>query len=305
MADRKIAKRAPSRSRRLTPKLRAERGISPLLIVVIIAVIALGAGGFIFMSSKNGTPLASSLPGVGNMAGSANCPSTDKVLCKFFLNTKEPKDTRMTSTTLNPGGTKMETVMETSGKTKSHFVTKENGKDMMESISIDDTSYLKDYTDGKWFKMTSPKETSQIKEEASKFDVVDKIPTGTQEEDTSQNFKALGKEACGNLMCYKYQMIAKDQIDEEYIWFDDKDYLMRRTLFISKDGTKNDASWDYKSVSVTAPTNVKEYPKMDGGAGIPGLNPNDAKDLQNSIQKMQKNVPTDEPASPDDSDSSY
>src|SRR5258708_118806 len=104
------------------------------------------------------------------------------------------------------------TVMEVSADNGSYNykTTEFNGsKEVSSTIVIGDTTYVKDYSDGKWWKQTlkptNPHNSStpdpQSSEKPTNFQ--EKFTTMTQPE-----FKFLGKEPCPNdssLTCFKYQ----------------------------------------------------------------------------------------------------
>jgi hypothetical protein len=68
------------------------------------------------------------------------------------------------------------------------------------------------------------------------------------------SYKMLGKEPCGNLSCFKYQIVSNyNPIIEQYVWFDDNYYLLRHFNSKTPDGTA-DMKFTYnKSAVIKAP----------------------------------------------------
>jgi hypothetical protein len=70
-------------------------------------------------------------------------------------------------------------------------------------------------------------------------------------------YKKIGKEACGNLTCFKYEVVDPSSPGKQTLWFDDKDYQLRR-MRIESEGTVSDQVFAYSSVSITAPSPTKD-----------------------------------------------
>jgi outer membrane lipoprotein-sorting protein len=69
----------------------------------------------------------------------------------------------------------------------------------------------------------------------------------------------LGKEACGKLTCFKYQVIdSTAPATTQYLWFDTKDYMMQRWSF--KDAnSSSDMVFTYQAVTIKAPSTVHDF----------------------------------------------
>ena len=55
-------------------------------------------------------------------------------------------------------------------------------------------------------------------------------------------------------------MTAEGESSTTYIWFDDRDYLMRKTTTQSPDGSTSEFTFSYDKASVSEPSPVKETP---------------------------------------------
>lgn len=166
--------------------------------------------------------------------------------------------------------------------------TEKDGKRVGEYIVIGDTTYVKDYTDNKWWKQTKKHEKPDEKisplpiEEDYKSEVKETIPTGPEPEEP----KNVGEEKCPNapqLTCYKYE--ETDNSMKEFsgsaltrtFWFDNQQYLLRKEV----SGSGGDTNWteyEYDNINIIAPSPTKDVPagediggylinSMQGGSG--------------------------------------
>jgi DNA/RNA-binding domain of Phe-tRNA-synthetase-like protein len=97
--------------------------------------------------------------------------------------------------------------------------------------------------------------------------------------DKKYQYKNLGKETCGSLTCFKYQIIDTTKPTEELIiWFDDAEYKARKFSF--KDATQTmTADITYDAVTIGKPSPVKETPDYE--------NMSEA-ELQKQLQELMK-----------------
>jgi Tfp pilus assembly protein PilX len=232
---------------------RSQRGIAHLvLIIIIFAVLGLiGFAGYKVVSGKDGEKAADS---IARKAAEAACTETDKNICKFQSSWKEQKYYTLKSKTTADGQTS-ESTYQAEGDKRFHMTL--SGEMAYEIIVIDNDTYTK-AANGTWWKQTNkPEEASKY---AQDFDFDDNDSDSSSEEPkNTTTYKNLGKEACGNLTCFKYQVVdSSAPNDKEYIWFDTKDYQLRRTLSESSDGTVSDSTFSYEKISIKVPSPVKE-----------------------------------------------
>lgn len=232
---------------------KPKQGGSKLLLVIILILVLIGAGVaayFIFVkkaSDTGGGVLSSIIPKSLN----ATCKYNDPDLCKFINGWKEVKYMTMVSTDATNSMTfKME------GDDKSQVVMGESGSEKYNTITIGKTTYTKDYTDSKWFKYTASDSTDSIV--SSQENQVDFDDKAEQAEDKT-TYEKIGTEACGKLTCFKYKVIDPANTEStEYIYFDNKDYQLRKSRSEAKDGTVSEATYSYDKVSISEPSPVKE-----------------------------------------------
>lgn len=253
-----------------------QKGLSKLVPLFIVVALVAGAGGLYLFSQKTGI----AIPGM-RAPLNAECKYKDPDLCKFLNNWSAMTNYSVVSSGKFSGET-IESTFEIADKDTTHTLSKQNGKEISNSISIGDTTYTLDYTDHKWWKQVYKPE--EVK------------PTGTQEtkdqftpkeaEDTS-SFKFIVKEACGNLTCFKYEASdTADSSSKQFMWFDDRDYLIRKMVLTDSEGGSMEAVYTYGNVRISAPSPVKE--------GTPGAAGVSQEEVQKYMQKYQQEQPQNE-----------
>lgn len=230
------------------------KGVAPVIIVVlIVAVLAVvGFVGFRVMNKDKGSS-------VGDAVKQAvtKCTYSDKDLCKFITNFKANKYYTVKTTSTSEGKTTTMT-MQYVAPDKTYL--KMDGEGSYEIISIDKTTYTK--AGNTWYKQT-------IKTDTSNTDT--KVDFDEPKDDTTaqETYKSLGKEACGNLTCFKYEVIDKNNTTtKEFIWFDTKDYQLRKTRSESTNGEVSESTFSYDKVTINEPSPVKDL--KEGEYIIPG-----------------------------------
>ena len=232
------------------PSFGDQRGVGHIgLILAVVVVLALGGVGyFVYTKNKDGklTPEQKALQ---TALQNAKCDYDDKDLCKFFTSYKVQKYFTINTVSESDGETST-MLIKTEGEDKSHI--KIEGETAYEIITIGNTTYTK-AADGTWWK-----QTSEDQDTSSQSDVVTDLDEPESTEAAQTQYKKIGKEACGKLTCFKYQVLDPDDTaSTNYMWFDDEDYQMRRSLTESSDG-KTDATYSYDKVSIKEPSPVKE-----------------------------------------------
>lgn len=236
-----------------------QRGLAPVLLAVIgIFVIGvIGIAGWQVM--KEDDPATKAMK-----EAIAACNQDDEDLCKFLASWKENEYYTIKSTTESEGQTSTYTAQHVLSGEKTYMKSEGSGTNY-EMISIGNTTYTKDQTDGAWFKQTIPETEATESTDDTTVDFED--PETTEAEDKTV-YKKLGKEACGEFTCFKYQVIDPALKDEtQYIWFDDDEYQLRRMSTESPDG-KSDMTFSYEKVTIKEPSPVKEMPTVDPNAGM-------------------------------------
>jgi len=261
-------------------------GFIPLLIVV--AIVGAGVIGYSVVNKKSGgNSLKSLIP--GKLTLNSNCKYNDPDLCRYINRALSggyfKSDFVSNSVSTDGAGKKTKSMMEFQANGNMHFVTYDNDKDVMNMISMADATYIKDYSDGKWTKTKKEtgKTTSLFDPEAMKKNVEEEL----QGKDDTTTYKKIGKEQCGSFNCFKYQMMLADMSDSiQYFYFDDQEYLMRKMRTEDKDGSVSETTFEYKKVSITAPTPIKE----ETGMGLPNIPGGNETINQDQIKKIQEEL---------------
>jgi outer membrane lipoprotein-sorting protein len=241
-----------------------QRGIAHLMLAVIIVVVVgvIGLVGWRVMSAQSDKSTGSKSSSVSNIvtdsAALAACLKevNDKNLCKFASSYKlDGVSYHAKFTTTGSDGTST-SEMDVDGKNNTSMTSSQDGKEAVASISLNNTTYIKDETSGTWLKYP-PADNSAPKTDNPTSDV--KVDTNDITEKNTVTYKSLGKEACDNLTCYKYQVIdSTHPNDQQFIWFDTKDYRMQHWYNKDDQGT-TDMVITYKSVNIKAPSPVKDF----------------------------------------------
>lgn len=224
-----------------------------IILAIVGVVVVAGLVAWRFMGANGALNIATG--GLSEKLASAKCDYDDKDLCKFFVSWKEHQQYKMVTSTALEDGSTMSSTYEISGD-NSHMVT--TGQYASEVIMIGELTTYTKAADGTWWKQTREKTETPDTAVTETTETVDfEEPTAEQAKDAT-TYKALGKEACGDLTCFKYQVLSKGtESTTQYIWFDTKDYQLRRTTY-DGGGMKSDTSFSYENVSVKAPANFKE-----------------------------------------------
>lgn len=213
-------------------------------IAVVLIVVILAVGGYFAFRAVTG----------GSISGvklSDKCKYNDPDLCKFLNNTNYPSDMRVVSTSSREGK-KTENTLESTGKDNIHMLTKVDGKEESNYIIIGETTYTKDYSDNKWWEYTY-----KPSEEDKNLDTSYEDFKGDLNGEDKTEYKKIGEEKCGKLTCLKYQIVSAGQEGSSYIWFDKKQYLLRKSQSIS-DNINNEDIYEYIKVAIGAPSPTKE-----------------------------------------------
>lgn len=279
--------------------LKKPVGIAPLAIVVIIgALIAAGIGGF-FLLKRQGiitTPKVSLFPSATEKDFDF---IADPILRKHLAAQSNQRSYR---TKTYSSGADLNLTNEYQFKGE-NLNTREiqlnpSGKEIKHKIQIADTIYIKDFTDNKWWKQTI---TPEVQEEVPKEEKPEEpVDFKAEYSKPDLQFKSLGKEACDNLMCYKYEQLtggSEEMAFKRIFWFDDKKFLLRKEETTvgeftvssqysydvniippspTKDVPEGRSIFEYENTPLTPSTPVQNYPVPNYQAPTDFPNPEDS-----------------------------
>jgi outer membrane lipoprotein-sorting protein len=255
--------------RNQTKWLSDQRGIGLIIEIILGAVVlaVIGLAVMQFVKARHSGAGTSIIP--AKVTLNSKCDYNDPDLCKFVNNWKVTKDYSIKGTAPSSAGTTSQVQYDISGDDKFRMTSTTGGKEEYALVYIGDTSYTKDLADGKWWVQTSAKATEKDSlKNGIEFKIDEKSDTTAQTADVKTQYKAAGKEACGKLTCFKYEVIEPSSPDKQYIWFDNRDYLLRRMQTVSSDTGTSDMTFSYDKVTITAPTPTKTV--APGQTVIPG-----------------------------------
>jgi hypothetical protein len=247
-------------------------GISPKFIVIGgVIILAVAAGGY-FMFNNSSSETGGIINKITNPSGKATendfAGIQDPLLRKFYVAQSNITKIRTKLPVGDLPGAVMVYELETtggisSGKSNGSVWREQNGKKSSEYMTIGDTTYVKDYSDNKWWTQTKKpepvqKDTTQTAPLKQEFENLANQPTP----DPSTVPQKIGQEPCPNissLTCYKYSEsnTFAGSTSKTIFWFDDKDYLRRKEM------QENGTGWteyEYDNINIQAPSPTKEVP---------------------------------------------
>lgn len=279
-------KRTPRKTARVKNKSLKSYygGLSPILIIVIVVgvLVVAGAGYFLFgKGGSGGSLMGSKGKGMGLMSQKFKESDfsyiEDELLRKHYAAQANQPKFKVVSTSSGFGGTST-AIYDMKGDSLNYRMTMADPQS--DTIVIGDTTYIKDFADGKWWKQTQKPEELDT-EMGDKIKEYEVDPAEEQVEYAKMKYNNLGEEACGDLMCYKYEELDPNNEDpassgRRLFWFDTKDYLLRKDL--SEFGEFSSTSeYSYDDISVEAPSPTKDVPEgkniyeymYSGGVNMP------------------------------------
>lgn len=221
-----------------------QRGFGHTGIIAIILVILVvgGVGWWVWKNNKDDSPQQQAIQ-------NAQCDFEDKDICKFFASWKATDSYTVESTAVNEGQT-VKTTIKSEGADKTYVkFTGENVN--YETITIGNTLYTK--AGDTWYKQTLNTEEVAAYQGDVDTDFTEPTDGGTI------SYTKVGTEDCGDHKCFKYQVIDTETPDvTQYLWFDTKDYQLRRMQITNTDGSSYDSTFSYGKVTVSEPSPVQE-----------------------------------------------
>ncbi len=229
-----------------------------IIIVILVLVAAGGAGWFVWKKNQD-KPKTAEQAAVQDALKNAKCDTSDKDLCKFFKSSAAAEFTTMQSTTVADGKT---TTMEMKSEGKDKTYIKMSGEGLSyEMITIGSTTYTKDPSSNVWWKQTTSTDTSTSTTESitSNLKTNYEEPSSSTTDTPQTTYKKVGTEKCGNLTCFKYQVVdpSAESGSSNYLWFDNKNFQLQRIQYTSAGSTTN-ASFGYDKVTISAPSPTKD-----------------------------------------------
>lgn len=262
-----------------------ERGMAlPLLIVLIVIVLGVIGGIYWFVIRDKDSNTGANQSAEDKAAASAMLAACEKEVgdddfCKYASNMGSLysyQESFTAVTTGSFGGMETTSTMKSDGKGNMHTIST-TSQGVAESISLNNVTYTKASGQNFWYRIPSDTTTSSDDEEedAPSYDFDSSESTGPK-----TIYKNLGKEACGNLTCIKYQTYSEDTPNNTWtVWFDDKEFKTRKMEMIGE-GYTSTTVYTYEPVTITEPSPVQDMPDYSSMS---------AEELQRQLQQYGGN----------------
>lgn len=260
---------------------------SPLLIIILVVVVAILGGVGYFLFGRGGMGGSSPLGSKGNSMMTQKAKESDfayiddELLRKHMAAQANAAKFKVVSKSSGYGGSTT-MIYDMDGDTVKYRTTSSGEGLESDMIVIEDTTYIKDFKDGKWWKQTQKPGEVNDEIESKMEEYVANDAEEEEAEFVKTQYKNLGKEACGDLTCYKYEQLdpndGTESAGRRLFWFDTDDYLLRKDL--SEYGEfSSESEYSYKDVSVEKPSPTKDVPEgkniyeymMTGGSEVEGM----------------------------------
>ena len=228
------------------------------LILAVVGVLSLG--GLIawrYLGAQKPAP-SSAATSLAQQLATAKCDYDDKDLCKFFVSWKQHDNYRMSSKSVDKKENATTSITYDVQGDKTYSLIKSPAFNSTTITVGARTTYIL-AANGTWWKQTLPEnEQTTATETVPKVELNDPSEETTDTAAPKTEYKLVGKEACGKLTCFKYQVLNPDVSGTtEYIWFDNKDYQLRRSTSESADFS-SDMTFTYDGVVVKVPATYND-----------------------------------------------
>jgi hypothetical protein len=232
-----------------------QRGVSNVIIIgaVLLVAAVIGAVSWRFTqkdsSSTNGQSSNAQLTpeNVAEYSSACNDAINDADLCKFFVSWGDTQRFSLVSTGNSEGTVTTSTIKIDGEKT----YMKAEGAITYEVITIGNDTYMKG-ADTWWKQSVAEASGGTVNPDDYKYEA----PTSNELTVEKPLYERVGKEACGNLQCFKYKSLdVSDGVS--YIWFDDNDYKIRK-MRTETGSNYNEQVYSYDGVSIDVPSPVKD-----------------------------------------------
>ena len=234
-------------NRRLLSNTRGIAHVGTILIVVFVfGVISFAA--WRVATSSNNQNKNNSL---------SNCDSKDNNLCKFISVFNSVKSFKANVTTKSDGKSDRKSIYTTDGKNRSNIkysgIKVDKKTVNYEYTVIDNIIYIKAANDVWWKQALN---SDRRMEFLGIYDFEFKPPSNSDTAVSSAKYNFLLEDYCGDMLCYKYQVIEPESGVEKYIWFDTQVFLLRR-MTVETDTNSSEYEFIYADVSVSEPKKSK------------------------------------------------
>ena len=220
--------------------LSNQKGLTSIFIIAAVSIVLL-IGVFFIFQKKSPVPSIIQNNSVEKSNLNSNCEYSDSDLCKFLNQLKVASNytRKSTNKTTNTEGNPVtfEDAYHYDDKGSSYWLMYRDGEVIQEQLLLEGKHYIK--SDGGWTRIIDSTGSvyNPLKDKFKEQNLYQEEEEGKQVEPKKIKLKyeKVVKEACGDLLCFKYKLIDESGLSDktraahiEFIWFDDKEYLLRK-----------------------------------------------------------------------------
>lgn len=234
--------------------LSNERGVA-FITELILAALVIGIIGYVFYTvgvaktAKKSNPTATTAT---TKAVDDSCVATfhDADLCHFAAySTSLDKQSYKATLNTTQAGQASTMVLQSDGKGNTSLSGTGNGA-TFNSIELAGATYVQG--NGVWLKYPSGASAPTPSSPSSNMNIGVSAAGIT--------YKKLGTEHCGNLTCFKYQvMVAATPNITQYVWFDNSSYKLHEWKYDDGSGNSTDMVVTYQAITISAPSPVQDF----------------------------------------------
>jgi outer membrane lipoprotein-sorting protein len=235
--------------------LQQQRGLAVIVDIILVALVLAVIAGIVYwvfqMRNNNAATVA-------NTAVQSDCMKkyNDTPLCKAIANasalTNKPYTATANSNDPSQGNATFS--IKSDGKGGSELTITQAGQPTTDIIELGGATYSKTADSNTWIKYSNNASGAPTETNPANSIKIDDSANSTE------SYKKIGTEACGSLTCYKYQVIdSANSTTDQFIWFDNKDYLIRRWSGKDSSGATVDMTFTYQAVSISTPSPVQDF----------------------------------------------
>lgn len=253
-----------------------------MAVIIVILLATVIAGGYFFLYRSGKFP-AKQTSGTKTNSQTAQVTENDfqsiqdSVLKKHFVAQINKGQYRVESTSSGKGEVMSLSQYRTEGNQLNSRITQSQSQnDFSDLIVIANTVFIKDFTDGKWWKQKT-KAPDASSDEAEENKIAQNILEYKQKPN-KYTYNQVGVESCGKVDCYKYEEMENGRVIRTF-WFNDEDYLLKKEEFVYGEFTSTN-DYTYDNIEIKEPSPAKEVPEGKDIYEYYGQGPNNVNDEQ-------------------------
>lgn len=189
-----------------------------------------------------------------------SCNIEDKKVCSFLQSNKKIDTTNMKGQFISKQNQAQNSELDVNwekGQNNSHISINKQKDEILQAILSDKYVYIKDYSDGKWWREQKDVVSNSISELPFNPELYfTKLMEQLNKEDNTYTF--VEETSCGQDSCYRYQVTNPTQAEKDqlFIFFDTRDYKLKSVFQVS-DISTGELHVTYEDIQISEPTDYK------------------------------------------------